>query len=113
MQPTKMLPNLSALHTNSPSYKFVDRHDTTIIVLEQRDNNTVALVGAKGSQKLQLSVPILGAFGSARAVLDGKLGICSDAAGIVATRNFIVTAHNKGIVQVLQHDGYLIATFNV
>ena len=92
------------------SHNFVDVDGNVILALEERVNDKIAFVGASSlvGNEVQLFVPTQGVDGVARTVVNGRIGVCKDKAGIRAARRAIVALHNRGFAMVILSHGYLV-----
>ena len=95
------------------THDFVDVNGLVILTLEQRAKNQIAFVGASSlvGKEIQLFVPTEGVDGgfAARAVVNGRIGVCTTESGIIAARRSIVALHNRGIANVVVLHGYLVS----
>jgi len=92
-------------------HEFVDVSGDTVVTLQERPNNMVALVGVKqaSNRKAQLSAPVKGVDGAARVFYDYRVGVCRTDRGIEATRTLLIALHNQQVATVHVLHGYLVA----
>ena len=92
-------------------HEFLDVSGDTVVTLQERPNNMVALVGVKqaSNRKAQLSAPVKGVDGAARVFYDFRVGVCRTDRGIEATRTLLVGLHNQQVATVHVLHGYLVA----
>ena len=92
-------------------HEFVDVSGDTVVALQERPNNMVALVGVKqaSNRKAQLSAPVKGVDGAARVFYDYRVGVCRTDRGIEATRTLLVALHNQQVATVHVLHGYMVA----
>lgn len=49
----------------------------------------------------------------ARIESNGVVGVCRTNSGVQSTRRFLVAAHNRGIITLLIHSGYMVGKFTI
>ena len=108
------LPSLAHLsQSHEASVDFMNEDGHIVASLRRRANGHMALLGVRKEGFVQMSAPLEGSYCVARVEYGGQEGVCPTPRGLLYTRLFLRSAHNRGHATVLVRNGYMIGRIHM